>query len=175
MSRLTYTTRIPEETQELGRRLGALLEVGDLVLLQGSLGSGKTTLTQGIAWGAGVTGYAHSPTFVLVNEYAGRITIYHVDLYRFDGGATAVDDLREVEELDFDGMLATGACVVEWADRATEALSPAHIAVSLEPGRGPDERTIALEAVGERYVVLLGDFARGGTRAASSAPHPTGP
>ena len=175
MSKRAYVTRSPEETQELGRRLGALLEVGDLVLLQGPLGSGKTTLTQGIAWGAGVTGYAHSPTFVLVNEYAGRITLHHVDLYRLDGGTTAVGDLREVEELDFEGMLATGACVVEWADRASDALSPSHLAVSLEPGGDPDERTIALEAAGERYMAILDDLAPEGMGAATGAPRSPGP
>ena len=72
---MRLTTQSPDDTQAFGRRLGALLAVGDLVLLRGTLGAGKTTLTQGIAWGAGVTGYAHSPTFVLVNDYRGRLPL----------------------------------------------------------------------------------------------------
>jgi tRNA threonylcarbamoyladenosine biosynthesis protein TsaE len=115
MSGLTLTTDSPEATQAFGRHIGEALGIGDVVLLAGTLGAGKTTLTQGIAWGAGVTEYAHSPTFVLVHEYAGRIPIYHLDLYRFEG-ASAVDDLAEVEDLGIDEMLETGACVVEWAE-----------------------------------------------------------
>ena len=142
-------THSAEETQALGRRLGARLEAGDLVLLQGELGSGKTMLTQGIAWGAGVTGYAHSPTFVLVHEYAGRIPLYHVDLYRIDGG------LFEVQDLGIDEMLERGACVVEWAERASEVFPSGHLAVRLVQGDGPDDRTITIGASGERHIALL--------------------
>ena len=99
-SALAFDTHGPEETQELGRRLGAAAEVGDLILLEGGLGAGKTTLAQGLAWGAGVTGYAHSPTFVMVHEYAGRITLYHVDLYRLSEGDIEAHDLGIDEMLD---------------------------------------------------------------------------
>ena len=137
-------THSPEETQRLGRRLGALVEVGDVLLLRGTLGAGKTTLTQGIAWGAGVQGYAHSPTFVIVHDYAGRIPIYHLDLYR-------MDNALEVEDLAIDELLARGACVVEWSERAPEAFPRERLELSLEFGDGPEDRTIALLPTGERY------------------------
>ena len=141
---LTSTTRSAEETQQLGRRLGALAQVGDLFLLHGTLGSGKTTLTQGVAWGAGVSGYAHSPTFVIVHEYEGRIPIYHVDLYR-------IEDTLEVEELALDELLERGVCVVEWPERAPDAFPAERLMVSIEFGDGPDTRVITLTPVGERY------------------------
>ena len=90
-SRMELVTRGPEETQALGRRLGELMEGGELVLMVGDLGAGKTCLTQGIAWGLGVNEYARSPTFVLVSEYEGRHTLFHADLYR-------VDDPLEMED-----------------------------------------------------------------------------
>ena len=142
-------TRSPEETQELGRRLGAMTEVGDLYLLQGPLGSGKTTLAQGIAWGAGVTGYAHSPTFVLVHEYAGRIPLYHVDLYRLDLGDIEVDDLGIHE------MLADGACMVEWGEKAGAVLPADSLRIHLEFGPGAEDRRIALVPSGPRYETLV--------------------
>ena len=154
MSNLTLTTSSPEETQALGRRIGELLRAGDLLLLRGTLGAGKTTLTQGIAWGAGVTGYAHSPTFVLVNEYAGRFPVFHLDLYRFEGG-DAVDDLGEVEDLAIDEMLEQGACVVEWGERASAAFPDDHLAIVITPGEADDDRAIELAPRGPRYEEIV--------------------
>ncbi|MBM3939585.1 MAG: tRNA (adenosine(37)-N6)-threonylcarbamoyltransferase complex ATPase subunit type 1 TsaE [SAR202 cluster bacterium] len=147
---LKVTTRSAEETQAFGRRIGALLERGDLVLLHGTLGAGKTTLTQGIAWGAGVTKYAHSPTFVLVHEYGGRIPIYHLDLYR-------LDELLEVHDLGIEEMLEEGACVVEWAEKAPEVFPRDHLAIDVVPGVG-DERTLNATPHGARYVRLVRDL-----------------
>ena len=73
---------------------------GTSICCAGRSGQGKTTLTQGLAWGAGVTGYAHSPTFVLVHEYQGRIPVYHVDLFRMDGGDLEIDVLAFGEMLE---------------------------------------------------------------------------
>ena len=117
-SRMELVTRGPEETQALGRRLGELMEGGELVLMVGDLGAGKTCLTQGIAWGLGVNEYARSPTFVLVSEYEGRHTLFHADLYR-------VDDPLEMEDLGLDETYGNGGvCVVEWAEKG-ESLFPA--------------------------------------------------
>ena len=157
MSVVRLTTGSSEETQELGSRIGAKLEAGDLLLLSGELGAGKTTLTQGIAWGAGVTGYAHSPTFVLVNEYAGRIWLFHLDLYRLDVEDTE-RGIGEAEDLGIDEMLESGACIVEWADRVPEAFPSAHLAVTLEAGTG-DDRTLTFEPHGGRYEALLSGIA----------------
>ena len=155
---MELTTKSADETQDFGRRLGALLEIGDLVLLRGTLGAGKTTLTQGIAWGAGVSEYAHSPTFVLVHEYQGRLPIYHLDLYRFAGGDD-VDVLGEVEDLAIDEMLEAGACVVEWAERAESVFPGDHLEIALEEGATDDERSLVLTARGDRPKGLLAELA----------------
>lgn len=154
MTSVILTTNNPEETQALGWRVGELMQAGDLLLLRGALGAGKTTLTQGIAWGAGVTGYAHSPTFVLVNEYAGRFPVYHLDLYRFDGG-DAVDDLGEVEELAIDEMLEQGACVVEWGERAASVFPEDHLSILITPGEADEDRAIELVPHGSRYEEIV--------------------
>ena len=152
MASLELTTRSAEETQELGASLGALLGVGDLCLLHGTLGSGKTTLTQGIARGAGFDGYAHSPTFVMVHEYAARLPLYHVDLYRAEGGRL------EVHDLAVDEMLTKGACVVEWAEKGVEVFPPEHLSVTLEHGERPDDRRIVLTPHGARYDGVLAEL-----------------
>ena len=144
---LELITLSAEETQELGWLLGSRLESGDLVLLSGELGSGKTTLTQGMAWGLGVEEYAHSPTFVLVNQYQGRAVLYHVDLYR-------LDDVEEVVELGVSEMLGDGACVVEWADKALGVFPSEHLRIELAVA-GPERRRLRFTATGERALQLL--------------------
>jgi tRNA threonylcarbamoyladenosine biosynthesis protein TsaE len=109
----TFVTRSEEETELLGERLGSRLEPGSTLLLFGDLGAGKTTLVRGIAKGLGIEPEeVNSPTFVLINEYRGRLTMYHVDLYRIEG--PAIDELG-LEELSASG----GVVVIEWADRLT--------------------------------------------------------
>ncbi|MBI4234475.1 MAG: tRNA (adenosine(37)-N6)-threonylcarbamoyltransferase complex ATPase subunit type 1 TsaE [Chloroflexi bacterium] len=138
----------PEETQELGRLLGSHAAAGDLFLLAGGLGVGKTTLTQGIAWGLGVQEHARSPTFVLVTQYRGRLTLYHIDLYR-------LDDVQEVLDLGLDEYLfGDGVCVVEWAEKAPQVFPAAHLLVTLQPVDDTTRR-LRLEARGSRYEGLL--------------------
>ena len=149
MPAIVVETHGPEETQELGRRLGAGARVGDLFLLEGGLGAGKTTLAQGIAWGAGVTGYAHSPTFVIVHEYAGRIPLYHVDLYRLENG-----DI-EAHDLGIEDMLADGACMVEWSERAPRVFTADPLHVAMEFGAKENDRRITVTAEGPRYEEAL--------------------
>lgn len=115
----TVVTRSQEETEALGTRLGATLGEGDTLLLVGDLGAGKTTLVRGIARGLGIDPEeVSSPTFVLINEYRGRLTLHHVDLYRLEGAA--VDDLG-LEELSGSG----GVVVIEWAERLTRPIADA--------------------------------------------------
>ena len=92
--RIRIVSGAPEHTQAIGRALGRSAEAGDVFLLVGGLGAGKTCLTQGILWGLGVDEYARSPTFVLMSQYSGRLTLYHVDLYR-------LDSIEEIEDLDW--------------------------------------------------------------------------
>ena len=105
---------------------------GELVLMSGDLGAGKTCMTQGIAWGLGVNEHARSPTFVLVSEYEGRHMLFHADLYR-------VDDPLEAEDLGLDETYGNGGvCVVEWAEKADAIFPEDHLRVNFTiagPGR----------------------------------------
>jgi tRNA threonylcarbamoyladenosine biosynthesis protein TsaE len=104
-------TASPQETRALGARLGLALEPGDVIALEGDLGSGKTELVKGIAEGLGVTSTVHSPTFVLRHRYAGRIPLEHYDLYRLDGGSWIDTGLDEPGE--------DAVAVIEWPARAS--------------------------------------------------------
>ena len=117
MSRI-YRTGNAEETEALGEALGRLLKPGDLVLLYGDLGAGKTTFVKGLARGLGVPEetYVVSPSFALINEYEGRVPLYHVDLYRLSP--------EEVEDLGLWELLPRGIMVVEWAERLEGAPPP---------------------------------------------------
>ncbi len=138
----------PEQTQALGRALGVAARAGDVFLLAGVLGAGKTCLTQGILWGLGLDEYARSPTFVLVAEYRARLTLYHVDLYR-------LDNVDEVEALGLDEYLyGDGVCVVEWADKAPGAFPPEHLSIRLE-ALDENTRRIRLAAYDERHRSLI--------------------
>ncbi len=132
----------PEETRAIGERLGALLEAGDVVLLQGELGAGKTTFVQGIARGLGFEGSVSSKSFVLLGEYAGRVKLYHADLYR-------LEDPDQVLDLALDEISADGALVVEWPERAAGVLPEEHIHVRFEV-TGEDGRALEFEDCGER-------------------------
>lgn len=137
----------PARTRRLGSDLGRLAQPGDVILLTGDLGSGKTTLVQGISRGLGVREPARSPTFVLVSEHHGRLPLYHVDLYRIGGLEEAIDiGIEEFVEGD-------GICVVEWADRVPDVFPPEHLSIHLEM-TGPKTRRIAVTASGARYEAL---------------------
>lgn len=128
-----------EETAAAGERLGARLGAGAVVALTGELGAGKTCFVQGLVRGLGVTSGATSPTFVLVNEYRGRVPVHHVDLYR-------TGSLTELLDIGLDEMLSgDGVTVVEWAERA-EPLVPADaVRVHIE-GVGDEPRRITITA-----------------------------
>ena len=161
MKQMDVVSHAPEETQRLGRLLGERARPGDLVLLVGELGAGKTCLTQGIAWGLGVQEYARSPTFVLVAQYQGRLPVNHVDLYR-------VETVEEALELGLDDYLSGGGVtVVEWADRAAGAFPAERLQVYLEH---VDEATrrLRFEAHGARYEELLEAMADAGAASADA-------
>jgi tRNA threonylcarbamoyladenosine biosynthesis protein TsaE len=129
----------PGETQALGERLGARLSAGDVVACIGELGAGKTCFLQGLARGLGVKADVTSPTFVLVNQYRGRLLVYHVDAYR-TGSLTELLDLGLEEMLHGDGVT-----VIEWADKLLPLLPPRAITVSIE-GLGDEPRRIVIES-----------------------------
>ena len=122
-----FQTHSPVETQTIGKQIGASLKTGDVIALVGDLGAGKTCLTQGIARGIGIASHevVNSPSYTLINEYAGEIPIYHIDLYRLKHHGEIVDlGLEEYLE-------GTGICVIEWADRMTHLLPANHIQITM--------------------------------------------
>ena len=141
-------THSPKQTQALGKHLGLLANPGNLILLIGELGSGKTCLTQGIAQGLNIQGYVRSPTFILVNEYQGRIPLYHIDLYRLDG-LIAIQDLGLEEYIDSDGL-----CVIEWADKAMPTFPGEHLLINIESS-GLKDRSFQITSYGHRHEKLL--------------------
>ena len=142
-------SRSADETKEIGRAIGAAVEAGTLALLIGQLGAGKTTLTQGLADGLGVTAYTKSPSFVLVNEYQGRLPLFHMDLYR-------IDDPAEAWELGLDDYLGRdGVLAVEWADRATSIFPDDRLEIRIEY-LSDTERRLTVTANGPLSAQALG-------------------
>ncbi|HET8982682.1 MAG TPA: tRNA (adenosine(37)-N6)-threonylcarbamoyltransferase complex ATPase subunit type 1 TsaE [Pedococcus sp.] len=133
-----------EDTRAWGERLGAVLRAGDLVVLTGDLGAGKTTLTQGIAEGLGVRGPVTSPTFVIARVHpslVGGPALVHVDAYRLGG-------LAELDDLDLDTSLEDSVTIVEWGHGLAEGLSEDRLEITL---RGDDERLATISAWGPRW------------------------
>lgn len=139
----TLTTTSPNQTRALGRALGAAAEPGTLLALVGPLGAGKTLLTKGVAEGLGVRSVVNSPTFVLMNEHAGRLRLFHVDAYRLD------DPEEALAAGLFDERQAAGVTVVEWADRLAGWLPDERVEIDIEPDPNRDEgRTLRWRASG---------------------------
>ncbi|NLG24431.1 MAG: tRNA (adenosine(37)-N6)-threonylcarbamoyltransferase complex ATPase subunit type 1 TsaE [Clostridiales bacterium] len=136
-----YQTHSSDDTAALGRALGALLLPGDAVLIRGELGAGKSVLARGVAAGLGVSGAMPSPTFTLMRPYAGRVPVYHFDLYRLSGP----DEFYGAGLSDFIG--GDGVALVEWPDVA-ELQPPARVEVSIAAGGGDDDRALALCCMG---------------------------
>ena len=153
------------QTQRLGMRLGELLRGGELILLDGQLGTGKTTFTQGLAQGLGIIENINSPTFTLLKEYIGqphteistdvlsyrRPALYHFDLYR-------LDDPVEIVDLGFeDYFFSDGVSVIEWAEKAGSFWSEEHLNIHLKM-MSETKRGLLFIATGERYCELLRQF-----------------
>ncbi|MFH8881503.1 tRNA (adenosine(37)-N6)-threonylcarbamoyltransferase complex ATPase subunit type 1 TsaE [Streptomyces californicus] len=151
---VTLTVTSPEQMQELGRRLARLLAPGDLVMLTGELGAGKTTLTRGLGEGLGVRGAVTSPTFVIARVHpslSGGPALVHVDAYRLGGG------LDEMEDLDLDVSLPESVVVVEWGDGKVEELSDDRLRVLIDRATGDtddERREVTLVGVGARWAGL---------------------
>jgi tRNA threonylcarbamoyladenosine biosynthesis protein TsaE len=137
------TSSSPEETQRLGRTIGELARPREIILLSGPLGAGKTCLAQGIAEGLGVKEGAASPSYVLMREFAGRLPLYHMDLYRLE--------FEEIGELGLDDYLyGRGVCVIEWADKGLALMPAEHLTINLAYA-GDFERNVEIIPSGTRY------------------------
>ena len=144
-----------EETAELGRRLGTILQKGDTVCLTGDLGTGKTAFTGGIAKALGIGGYITSPTFTIVNEYEGDLPLYHFDVYR-------IGDPGEMFETGYDEYISgEGITVIEWAELIKDILPPERIEVFIEKDNAdmPDSRLITMKFHGLRSADYEGRLA----------------
>jgi len=123
-------TTTPEETARVGEKLGTLLRAGDVVCLNGDLGAGKTRFAQGLAAGMEVNGPVTSPTFTIINEYQGRLPLYHMDFYR-------LEDALELEDLGYEEYFyGRGVTVIEWAERVAVLLPAVRLDIFI--GRSPE-------------------------------------
>ena len=140
-------THDPEETFEVGRKIGMNAKPGQIYTLTGDLGVGKTVFTQGVAAGLGITEPVNSPTFTIIQEYKdGRLPFYHFDVYR-------IGDLEEMEEIGYDDyFFGQGICLIEWAELIEEILPEKRIEVTIEKDleKGFEYRKITIEERGEK-------------------------
>jgi tRNA threonylcarbamoyladenosine biosynthesis protein TsaE len=142
---MKVVSRSVEETRALGEELGRdVLRAGDVVVLTGELGTGKTALAQGVGRGLGVDGPVVSPTFTLIREYEGRVPLCHVDVYR-------LERVQELHDLGLEERLDDSVTLIEWGEVAGSALPQDRLEVRIAGGAGPDERIIELVLQGESW------------------------
>ena len=153
MSEVVVRTDGREATQAVGEALAGLIQPGDLVLLSGEMGAGKTALTQGLGRGLGVTDRITSPTFTIAHQYAGRLTVHHLDVYR-------LEHLNEALDVGLGEILDEGALVViEWGDAILPVLPRDFLEVRLAFGDGDDDRELRFQPVGSRWAARQGALA----------------
>ena len=141
---VTIRTDSPDGTRAVAAALGEVLVAGDLVLLVGDLGAGKTAFVQGLARGLGVEEPVTSPTFTIVQEYRGRLPLAHVDVYR-------LDRVQDLYDLGFDELVDDGVTVVEWGDLVEQVVPADHLVVRIEPGPADNDRVLELSYHGARW------------------------
>lgn len=138
-----------KDTEKLGQQIGKVLKEGDILCLNGDLGAGKTTLTKSIGIGLGVEEYITSPTFSLINEYRGRLPVYHFDVYR-------LENIDELDDLGFDEyFFGEGVCIIEWAEKIEKMLPREIIVLDIEKGEDIDKRIVSITGSGDRYKEFL--------------------
>ena len=138
-----------EETKRFGIKIGKLLKPGDILCLNGDLGAGKTTLTKSIGLGLGVDDYITSPTFSLINEYEGRVPLYHFDVYR-------LENVEDLYDLGFDEYFyGHGVSIIEWADKIEALLPKERIVLDIEKCTDIDSRIVSLKGWGNRYLEVV--------------------
>ena len=134
-----------EEMKALGQNIGEKLRVGDLVLLSGPLGAGKTALTQGIGRALGIENIT-SPTFVISRIHEGKIRLVHVDAYRLQGEVNAIFD-----DLDLESYLPSSITVVEWGEGLADRLAEQYLEIMIEFGESDDQRLVSIIGHGQRF------------------------
>jgi len=134
-----------EEMKALGQNIGEKLRVGDLVLLSGPLGAGKTALTQGLGRALGIENIT-SPTFVISRIHEGRIRLVHVDAYRLQGEMNAIFD-----DLDLESYLPSSITVVEWGEGLADRLADQYLEITIEFGGSDDQRLVSIIGHGQRF------------------------
>jgi tRNA threonylcarbamoyladenosine biosynthesis protein TsaE len=146
---LEFFSRSPEQTRRVGMRLGGILKAGDVIGLEGDLGSGKTTLVQGVAAGWGTLDRVTSPTFVLINQYhrPDGSWLFHVDAYRLDSP-------QQAEDLDLDLIRDSGPMVIEWADQIKTVLPNDRLWVRLW-WMDDEQRGMRISGSGERAMDMI--------------------
>ena len=151
MVKFEYFSNSPADTQDLGEKMGKCLKPGAVMALTGELGSGKTLLTRGICAGLGVPlRQVNSPTFVLVNEYNGRLPVYHMDLYRLGDTAEVVD----IGLLDYLARGAAGLIVIEWAEKILSMLPAGYLSINIDV-LSARRRKISLSAEDDKFAYLV--------------------
>ncbi len=147
MSSSIYLSDNPEETFSCGKRLGKKLEAGSIIALIGELGCGKTLFTRGICEGVGVLErYVNSPTFAFVNEYAGKLPVFHMDLYRLN----TTDELFELGILDYLHKVETAIMVVEWAEKIIKFLPEDFLKIEFQV-LSLTSRRLEFDSIGGRF------------------------
>lgn len=135
-----FITNSAEETEQLGERIASKLKGMEVIALFGGLGMGKTAFTRGLARGLGADDVVSSPTFALVNEYSGRVPVYHFDMYR----VTSWDDLYSTGFFDY---LDTGVLIIEWSENIEGALPENALRITISRGENDDQRIFDIEGV----------------------------
>lgn len=144
---MEYIVTTVDETYKIGKLIGSLVNSGDIICLIGDLGTGKTHLTKGIANGLDIEDTITSPTFTIVNEYTGRLILYHFDVYR-------VNDPDEIAAIGFDEYIfGDGVSVIEWANYIEELIPPNNLTITIEKltEYGDDYRKINIQYTDKRY------------------------
>lgn len=144
---LQFTSNCPEDTEKIGECLGSIAKKGYILCLTGDLGTGKTQFTKGFARGLGVSDFVTSPTFTIINEYQGRLPLYHFDVYRIK----SIDEMYDLGYEEY--FFGDGVTIIEWAELISEIIPPENIKVSIKKDleEGMDFRSIEIETSGEMY------------------------
>ena len=145
---LQFKTKNAEETEQLGLKIGKLLRGGELIAMTGDLGAGKTTLSKALARGLEIDDYITSPTFTIVNEYSGRVKLFHFDVYR-------IADIEEMYDLGYEEYFySDGVCIVEWSNLISEILPENRINLDITY-LDENKREITISGTGEKFDSLV--------------------